>query len=134
MAAPFIQLVASRSVTGAGNIGTPLNLRQLFANGDGPSDDPFAMIVQAQVTAVTGSATPGITILIEDTIDGTNFRTVGTFPAITSVTQQTINIAPSGVAQAAGFVWPFNAASVRVRWTTQGTNPNVTFNVKAVRA
>jgi hypothetical protein len=134
MAAPFIQLVSSRSVTAAGNIGTPLNLRELFGNGGGPIDDPFAMIVQAQVTALTGSATPGITVLIEDSVDGTVFRTVGTFTAITSVTQQTINIAPSGVAQAAGFIWPFNAASVRVRWTVQGTNPNVTFNVKAVRA
>lgn len=94
---------------------------------------PMQLLVQAEVTVVSGTATPSITFTLEDSLDGgVTWRTIGTFTAITTVSQQRIQIAISGVAQAAGFAWPFNAKKVRVRWAVAGTNPSLTSSVKVV--
>lgn len=124
---PFITLIPSVARTATGT-GEAFDLSKI---ANGPRTFPPQLLVQAEVTALSGT-TPSITFLVEDSIDGVNWSTIGTFTAITTVTRQVIQIAISGVAQAAGFRWPFNPARVRVRWTISGTTPNLTSNVKAV--
>jgi hypothetical protein len=126
----FITLAPSLARTANGN-GDALDLAKLF--GVAPTLGlPPSLLVQSDVTAV-GGTTPSLTVLIEDSIDGgVTWNTVGTFAAQTAAGRAVIQVAPSGVAQAAGFRWPFNARRVRARWTVSGTSPSVTFSVKAV--
>lgn len=128
MPQPYVQLVAPRTVAATGNSGE-LPVRSLL-NGDGQA--ALALLVQSQVTAISGTATPTITVVIEDSVDGVTWRVVGTFAAQTTTNTLTIAIAPSGVAQASGFAWPVNLDRMRARWTISGTNPNITFNLRAV--
>lgn len=126
---PFVTLAPAAARTANGS-GEQFDLSQL-ANGRAAVLPPM-LLVQAEVTAISGTATPTITFLVEHSIDGANWSAVGTFTGITTVSRQEIRVAISGVAQAAGFAWPFNPARVRVRWTVSGTNPSLTSNVKAV--
>lgn len=71
---------------------------------------------QLHVTAVAGVA-PTLDVVIEDTLDGTNFNTIGTFTQATAATRQVINITT-----------PFTD-TLRVRYTIAGTTPSVTFSV-----
>lgn len=124
---PFVTLAPSMARTATGN-GEPFDLSQLASDRD--SSLPPMMVIQAEVTAVSGT-TPSITFLVEDSIDGVNWNTIATFVAITTVSRLVVQCAISGVAQAAGFRWPFNPKRVRVRWTVSGTTPSLTSNVKA---
>lgn len=95
---------AARTVTGAG------------ATAIANTGDAEALRVQLNVTAVTGT-TPSLTVLVEDSLDGTNWNTIGSFTAKTAVGREVINITT-----------PF-ADKVRVSWTISGTTPSFTFVV-----
>lgn len=71
---------------------------------------------QLNVTAASGT-TPSLTVLIEDTLDGTNWNTVGTFAAKTAAGREVISIT-------AAF-----GERIRVSWAITGTTPSFTFDV-----
>lgn len=74
------------------------------------------MRAQLNVTAATGTA-PTLDVVLEDTIDGSNWNTIASFTQATAVTRQVINVpAPFG-------------DQVRVRYTVGGTTPSFTFTV-----
>lgn len=73
---------------------------------------------QLQVTAASGT-TPTLDVVIEDTVDGTNWNTIGTFTQATAVTRQVVNVSA-----------PFTD-QIRARWTVGGTTPSFTFSVLA---
>lgn len=75
--------------------------------------------VQLNVTAASGT-TPSLTVLVEDTLDGTNWNTIGTFAAKTAAGREVINVTV-----------PF-ADRLRVSWTITGTTPSFTFDVICV--
>lgn len=77
-----------------------------------------AMVAQLEVTAVAGT-TPTLDVVIEDSVDGTNWNVVATFPQATGVSRsvQRVNT-------------PFTDR-LRVRHTVAGTTPSFTFSVKA---
>jgi hypothetical protein len=94
------------------------------ANGDSGPNEYFpggAVTVRAQlaVTAASGTS-PTLNVVIEDSLDGTNWYTVGTFAQKTGTGVEVINIT--------GPV----AETTRVRWTVGGTSPNFTVSVVAV--
>ena len=72
---------------------------------------------QLDVTVVTGTV-PSMTVLIEDTLDGTNWQTVGTFVAKTVAGREVVNV-----------TLPFSD-QLRVSWTITGTTPSFTFSVR----
>lgn len=74
--------------------------------------------VQLDVTAASGTS-PSLTVLVEDTLDGTTWNTVGTFAAKTAVGREVINITS------------LFSDRLRVRWTISGTTPSFTFAVVA---
>ena len=108
------------SILDAGAILVPSAART--ASGDAPAQVADSeMRVQLNVTAVSGT-TPTLNVVIEDTLDGVNWNTVGTFAQRTAAGREVINLtAPS-------------AAQKRVRWTIGGTTPSFTFDVIAVWA
>lgn len=71
---------------------------------------------QLDVTAASGTS-PTLNVIIEDTLDGTNWNTVGTFAQKTAAGREVINIET-----------PFSDR-LRVRWTVAGTSPSFTFSV-----
>lgn len=81
-------------------------------------DDVATLRVQLAVSAAAGTS-PSMTVVVEDTLDGTNWNTLATFTAVTAVGAQVLNIAA-----------PF-ADQLRVRWTVTGTTPTFTFSVLA---
>lgn len=125
----FIALAPSIARTASGN-GDAMDLLTISGL---PAGQPRQLLVQSDVTAVSGSATPTVTVVIEDSIDGgVTWNTIGTFAAQTTVSRLVIAIGQRGDAYPAGFRWPFNPRRVRVRWTISGTTPSLTFSVKAV--
>jgi hypothetical protein len=72
--------------------------------------------VQLDVTAFAGTS-PTLDVVIEDTVDGTNWNTVGAFAQKTSAAREVINI--TGLF----------SETLRVRWTVGGTSPSFTFAV-----
>lgn len=127
MPPPFIQFAGSLARTTSGQ-SDGIDLTTLWS----PLAAQPSLRVQSNVSAVGGTV-PSVTITVEDSIDGgATWNAVGTFIAQTAVGRLVIQIAPSGIAQAAGFVWPFNPRRMRARWTITGTTPSLTFDVKAV--
>ena len=102
-----LDLAASGARTAAGNGDT--------ATGFGGAK---TIRVQLAVTAASGT-TPTLDVVLEDTLDGTNYNTIGTFTQKTAVSREVVNITT-----------PF-ADRVRARWTTGGTTPSFTFSVRA---
>lgn len=102
------EAVASAARTATGNSGTRY--------GYGPAS---TLRVQLDVTAVTGTS-PTMTVLVEDTLDGTNWNTIGTFAAKTAAGREVIDITN-----------PFSD-KVRYSWTVGGTSPSFTFSVSEV--
>lgn len=94
-------VVAPAARTGNGNSGV--------LNGYGPGKTIRA---QLDVTAASGTV-PTLDVVVEDTLDGVNFNTVGTFAQKGAVGREVINITN-----------PF-ADRLRVRWTIGGTGPSV---------
>jgi hypothetical protein len=68
------------------------------------------------VTAASGTA-PTLNVLIEDTLDGLNYNTIGTFAQKAAAGREVINVTV-----------PFSE-TLRVSWTVAGTNPSFTFSV-----
>lgn len=60
-----------------------------------------------------------MTVLVEDTLDGVNWNTVGTFADKTAAGREVINITT-----------PY-AGEIRASWTITGTSPTFTFSVRA---
>lgn len=84
---------------------------------------------QLNVTAASGT-TPTLDVVIEDTLDGVNFNTIGTFTQKVAAAREVINVYPQK-ADSATFQALF-ADRVRVRWTVAGTTPSFTFSVIVV--
>lgn len=74
--------------------------------------------VQLNVTAFAGTS-PTLDVVIEDTVDGTNWNTVGTFTQRTGTGRQVITVADIVTNQ------------LRVRWTISGAGASFTFDVAA---
>lgn len=102
------ELVASAARTTSSNSG--------IIYGFGPAETIRA---QLDATAAAGTS-PTLDVVIEDTLDGTNFNTIGTFAQKTAAGREVINITT-----------PFSD-QVRIRWTVGGTSPSFTFSVRAV--
>lgn len=82
--------------------------------GYGPAT---SLRAQLNVTAFSGTS-PTLDVVIEDTLDGTNWNTVGTFAQKVAAVREVINITT-----------PFSD-TLRVRWTIGGTaTPTFTFAV-----
>jgi hypothetical protein len=77
---------------------------------------PTSLRVQLNVTAVAGTG-PTLDVVIEDTLDGTNWNVIGTFAQKTAVGREVINVTS-----------PFSDR-LRARWTMGGTAPSFTFDV-----
>jgi hypothetical protein len=91
------------------------------ANGDSGAIDGWGSTskirAQLEVTAASGTGQT-LDVVIEDTVDGTNWNTIATFAQIAAPGREIINITS-----------PF-ANKLRVRWTVGGTSPSFTFSVK----
>lgn len=71
---------------------------------------------QLEVTAASGTV-PTLDVVIEDSLDGSTWNTIGSFTQATATARQVINITT-----------PFSD-TLRVRWTVGGTTPSFTFSV-----
>jgi hypothetical protein len=101
-------LVASLARTANGNSG-PL---------DG-YDDAESLRVQLEVTASAGT-TPTLNVLVEDSLDGVTWNTIGTFTQKITTAREVINVSA-----------PFSDI-VRVSWTIGGSaGQSFTFSVVA---
>jgi hypothetical protein len=78
--------------------------------------DKVSLRVQVDVTAASG-VSPTLDVVIEDTLDGTNWNVIGTFAQKTGPGREVINITT------------LFADRLRARWTTGGTTPSFTFSV-----
>lgn len=79
---------------------------------------PSVARVQLEVTAATGTS-PTLDVVVEDTLDGTNWNVVGTFAQKIATGREVVNLAT-----------PF-ADRLRIRWTVAGVTPSFTFSVIA---
>lgn len=80
--------------------------------------DVTTLRAQLEVTAAAGTS-PTLNVVIQDTLDGTNWNDVGTFTQLAAAGRQVINVTS-----------PFTDR-LRVRWTVGGTTPSFTFSVIA---
>jgi hypothetical protein len=71
---------------------------------------------QLNVTAAVGTG-PTLDVVLEDTLDGTNWNVIGTFAQKTGPGREVINVTS-----------PFSDR-LRARWTVGGTAPSFTFDV-----
>jgi len=71
---------------------------------------------QLNVTAASGTS-PTLDVVVEDTVDGTNWNTVATFAQKVATGREVVNY--SGLF----------SDTLRVRWTVGGTSPSFTFAV-----
>lgn len=71
---------------------------------------------QLAVTAASGT-TPTLDVVVEDTLDGTNWNTIATFTQKTAAGVQAVDVTGLFTDQ------------LRVRWTVAGTTPSFTFAV-----
>jgi hypothetical protein len=74
--------------------------------------------VQLDVTAAAGTS-PTLDVVVEDTLDGTNWNVIGTFAQKVAVGREVLNVAA-----------PFTDR-LRVRWTIGGVGASFTFSVLA---
>jgi hypothetical protein len=77
---------------------------------------PKTLRAQLNVTAAAGTG-PTLDVVIEDTLDGTNWNVIGTFAQKTAVGREVVNVTA-----------PFSDR-LRARWTVAGTAPSFTFDV-----
>jgi hypothetical protein len=71
---------------------------------------------QLNISSVSGT-TPTLTVIVEDTVDGTNYNTIGTFAQKTAAGREVINITT-----------PFSE-TLRVSWTIAGASASFSFGV-----
>lgn len=74
------------------------------------------LVLQLNVTAASGTA-PTLDVVVQDTVDGTNYSTIATFTQATAVTREVIRLST-----------PFTD-SLRVVYTIGGVTPSFTFAV-----
>ncbi len=98
-------VVASASRTATGNSAT--------LSGYGGANT-----LRAQLDVSAASASDTLDVVIQDTLDGTNWNTIGTFAQKTATGREVINVTT-----------PF-ADRIRVLWTIGGTAPDFTFEVR----
>lgn len=91
--------------TASGNSGTK-----------GGFENASVLRAQLNVTAASGTS-PTLDVILEDTLDGTNWNVVGTFAQKVAVGREVINV-----------TIPFTDR-LRSRWTVGGTTPSFTFSV-----
>lgn len=101
------ELVASAARTTTGDSGTVTGWE--FAT---------VLRVQLDVTAASGT-TPTLDVIVADTLDGTNWNTIGTFTQKVTTGRQVIDISA------------LFAETIRVNWIIAGTTPSFTFSVRA---
>ncbi len=91
------------------------------ASGDtGPQPgfgDERTLRAQLNVTAASGTS-PTLDVVLEDTLDGTNWNVVGTFAQKVGPGREVVNV-----------TIPFTDR-LRARWTLGGTTPSFTFSVE----
>jgi len=77
-----------------------------------------ASTIRAQLAVTAASGTdPTLDVVIEDTLDGTNWNVIGTFAQKVTTGREVINVTV-----------PFSDR-LRVRWTVGGATPSFTFSV-----
>jgi hypothetical protein len=76
------------------------------------------LVLQLDVTASSGTL-PTLDVIVQDTIDGTNFNTIATFAQKITTGREVIRLST-----------PFTD-TLKVSWTIGGTNPSFTFSVKS---
>ncbi len=86
------------------------------SSGDLKASGGESVRAQLNVTAASGTA-PTLNVLIEDTLDGINYNTIGTFAQKTGAGREVINITT-----------PFSE-TLRASWAIAGTNPSFSFSV-----
>lgn len=74
------------------------------------------LVLQLNVTAASGT-TPTLDVVVQDTVDGTNYGTIATFTQATGTTKEVIRLAT-----------PFTD-TLRVVYTIGGVTPSFTFSV-----
>ena len=75
------------------------------------------LVMQLEVTAASGTL-PTLDLIVQDTVDGTNYNTVQTFTQATGTTREVKRLQT-----------PFTD-TLRVTFVIAGTNPSFTFSVK----
>lgn len=99
---------------------TPVASAARTTSGNSGSLDGYGaattLRAQLEVTASSGTS-PTLDVILEDSLDGTNWNTVGTFTQATGATREVINVTT-----------PFGPY-LRVSWTVAGTTPSLTFSV-----
>ncbi len=92
------------------------------ASGNSGSLDHYGgmgkLVVQLDVTAA-GGVTPTLDVVLEDTLDGTNWNIIGTFAQRTAAGREVLRITSAFT------------DTLRLRWTVSGTTPSFTFSVIA---
>lgn len=78
--------------------------------------DEKTLRCQLDVTAASGTS-PTLDVVIEDTLDGTNWNVIGTFAQKVAAGREVVNV-----------TIPF-ADRLRARWTLAGTTPSFTFSL-----
>ena len=74
------------------------------------------LVLQLNVTVASGTA-PTLDVVVQETVDGTNYSTIATFTQATGTTREVIRLAT-----------PFTD-SLRVVYTIGGVTPSFTFSV-----
>lgn len=91
------------------------------ASGDSGIWDGFGrastLRAQLHVTAASGTS-PTLDVVLEDSVDGSNWNTIGTFSQKTAASREIVNVTS-----------PFGDR-IRARWTIGGTTPSFTFSVR----
>ncbi len=103
--APIDVLVASAARTASGDTGVLHGFGEVIAGR-----------VQLNVTAAAGTG-PTLDVVVEDTLDGTNWNVLVTFAQRGAAGREVLNLAGTF------------ADRLRVRWTVGGTAPSFTFSV-----
>jgi hypothetical protein len=103
----LVTMVQSAARTASGDSGS--------LAGWGPA---ATLRVQLDVTAASGTS-PTLDVVIEDTLDGTNWNAIATFAQKIAVGREVLNVTT------------LFADRLRVRWTIGGTTPSFTFSVVA---
>ncbi len=78
--------------------------------------DERTLRAQLNVTAASGTS-PTLDVVLEDTLDGTNWNVIGTFAQKVALGREVLNVTA-----------PFTD-QLRARWTLGGTTPSFTFSV-----
>jgi hypothetical protein len=94
---------AARSTTAAGTAVTGFAVARL-------------LVLQLEVTAASGTL-PTLDVIVEDTVDGTNYNTIATFAQKTGAAREVIRLTTAFT------------NTLRVSYTIGGTTPSFTFNV-----